>query len=318
MTPFKWTNKLAFLLLAATLLFSCKQSATMTQAEQKAVTTEVTDMLNSYNQEVKQSGLMAELKYLDSSEYFFWVPPGYSGSLSYDSVVAILKQNATQNKIIDNTFDTLTIIPLSKDIAVYTGLLRSIMTDTLGKKETYRLAETGTVIKRDGHWKLLSGQTSLLNNHTTTEIQPSSNESGLGFLVGKWDFKIWFNDNNSDKPDISATWTLEKSLDNVECYTGKVEMNGIVFTSEIIAFNSYTNEYERTVMTNSGAYVTLKTQGWKGNKLIWTGSQNLSKQKTELKEELTKLTDNEFEAKFYQLQNNEWQLIQTEHLVRTH
>lgn len=312
---FRWVHKLFPKLLAATFFLSCRQSTTISKAEQNAVISEVTDMLTSYTRDIKQAGIMAEVKYLDSSANFFWIPPGRSKPLSYKDIVAILKQSAVQKKIFDNSFDTLSIIPLSKEIAVYVGQLRSIITDTLGNQKTYKLAEIATVIKQNGQWKLLCGQTSLINNTTETKTQASG---GLSFFAGKWDFKIWFTANSSNKPDISAKWTLEKSLDSVEGYTGKVELNGSIFTREIIAFNNFTKQYERTVITNSGAYITLKTNGWEGNKLTWLGSQNMAKQKTELKEEITKQSDNKFEAKFYQLQNNKWQLTQTEYLTKTH
>jgi hypothetical protein len=91
------------------------------------------------------------------------VPPGYSSAISYDSVANILKTNAPKFKLVDNRFDTFIIIPLNWELASYTARINSHMKDTLGNKLIFELAETGILIKRKGGWKLLNGQTSLLN-----------------------------------------------------------------------------------------------------------------------------------------------------------
>jgi hypothetical protein len=130
-------------------------------ADSILVVKEVKQMLDNYYRDIRSAGLTAELKYLDSTTSFFWVPPGYPSALSYESVVAILKQNAPMYTSVDNHFDTLSVIPLSKYTAMYTGRLRSVMADTLGHVNTYMLLETGVVIKRPAGWKLLSGQTAV-------------------------------------------------------------------------------------------------------------------------------------------------------------
>jgi hypothetical protein len=57
----------------------------------------------------------------------------------------------------------LKIIPLSKELASYTGRLNSTIVNKLGKVMTFSLVETGVLIKRKDGWKLLNGQTSILN-----------------------------------------------------------------------------------------------------------------------------------------------------------
>jgi len=114
--------------------------------------------------DIRKSGLTAEFKYLDNSSEFFWVPRGYSSYISYDSVATVLKQTAPKYKSVDNSFDTLRIFPLRKELATYTGRLNSTMTDISGKVITLQLIETGVLIKRQDEWKLLSGQTSILNH----------------------------------------------------------------------------------------------------------------------------------------------------------
>jgi len=144
-------------------LFSCGQTDQLTTDEQKAIVESIQQTMNNYYKDIRTSGLTAEFKYLDNSSDFFWVPPGYSSAISYDSVAAILKQSAPLYKSIDNSFDTLRIIPLSKELAAYTARLNSIMTDTTGKISKFSLVETGLLIKRQDGWKLLNGQTSILD-----------------------------------------------------------------------------------------------------------------------------------------------------------
>jgi hypothetical protein len=142
---------------------SCRQSTPLTETEKTSIVLEVRQTLDNYYNDIRKSGLTAEFKYLDNSSEFFWVPPGYSSSISYDSVATVLKQNAPKYNSIDNSFDTLRIVPLSKELATYTGRLHSTMTDTSGKVMTFSLVETGVLIKRKDGWKLLNGQTSILN-----------------------------------------------------------------------------------------------------------------------------------------------------------
>ena len=144
-------------------IVSCRQSTPLTETDKASIVSDVQKTLDNYYNDIRKSGLTAEFKYLDNSSEFFWVPPGYSCSISYDSVTAILKQNAPKYKFIDNSFDTLRIIPLNKELATYTGRLHSTMTDTSDKTMTFSLVETGVLIKRQEGWKLLSGQTSILN-----------------------------------------------------------------------------------------------------------------------------------------------------------
>ncbi|MEO8174234.1 MAG: nuclear transport factor 2 family protein [Sediminibacterium sp.] len=152
------------------LLFSCRQAPALTENEKSVIIDSVQHTLNSYFKDIKTSGLLAEFIYLDHSPDFFWVPPGYGSAISYDSVAAILRKSAAKYTAINNVFDTLHIIALSKELATYTGRLHSTMTDTSGTTLHFSLLETGVMIKRPGGWKLLNGQTSMTthtdeNNH---------------------------------------------------------------------------------------------------------------------------------------------------------
>lgn len=159
------SQKIKFFILVSivvTTFLSCNQSSTLTTEDRKIIAEEVTSMLHNYQRSVKESGLMAELEYLDSSSNFFWVPPGYSSPINYDSVVTILKQSAPKFKTIDNTFEELTVVPLDKDNALYTARLRSVMTDTAGIETVVVLRETGVATRRNAYWRLFGGQTNLV------------------------------------------------------------------------------------------------------------------------------------------------------------
>lgn len=150
-------------LLAVLTIASCQQPSSLTETEKARIAGEVRQTLDNYCTAVRRSGLTAEFQYLDNSSEFYWTPPGYTLAISYDSVAAILNQNARNFESVDNSFDTLKISPLTKEYATYTGRLISRMTDTLGQTTTFSLVETGVLIKREDGWKLLSGQTSILN-----------------------------------------------------------------------------------------------------------------------------------------------------------
>ena len=143
------------------LLFSCNYNQPFGSREQEEVKSEVRLMFNEYYTDIREQGLLAEIKYLDSTTDFFWVAPGYPNILTYDSVIAIVKANAILYKSIDQHWDTLEVHPLATNLASYTGRITSDITDRSGLVIKHTLVETGIVIKRESGWKLLSGQTTL-------------------------------------------------------------------------------------------------------------------------------------------------------------
>src|SRR5687767_10926828 len=108
----------AIIVLALTLTaFSCRQDEHMTARQKSVVINDAEQMLKNYYRDIAETGLTAEFKYLDHSPDFFWVPPGYTVALSYDSVAAIINEHAPLFKSVKNTFDTLKIVPISSDLA---------------------------------------------------------------------------------------------------------------------------------------------------------------------------------------------------------
>jgi hypothetical protein len=157
-------RKMFFIFLAPVLAVSCSRETSFSETERSTVRNEVTETLHNYAGDVSAQGLKAELAYLDSSEDFFWVPPGYPRALDFDSVAEILTRNAPVLKSIHNRYDRVKVVPLCASHAVYSARVISEVTDTSGKTTSVTLLESGVLIKRGGRWKLLGGQTSRLQD----------------------------------------------------------------------------------------------------------------------------------------------------------
>ncbi len=145
-------------------LISCSEIKKSNDLDKESIIADVNLMLHNYHRDIGKDGLTAEFKYLDQSSDFFWVPPGYNAALSYDSVKKILEMNHQAFLSIEFYWDTLQVFPLSDEIVNYSGIVSGIMTDTSGVESTITIIESGTIIKREDGWKLLSGQSAILNN----------------------------------------------------------------------------------------------------------------------------------------------------------
>ena len=137
------------------------------QNDNKAVNTddsrnEVKSTIDNYYNDLRKEGLVAEFKYLDSSNQFFWVPPGYMNYANYNVIAAAIKRNAALLKSIDNRYDSLLIIPLTKEYAQF--VMRTISTTIRANGDSIKSAfiESGVMVRRKDGWKFLSGQTSIL------------------------------------------------------------------------------------------------------------------------------------------------------------
>lgn len=149
----------SLVLLAAV---SCVQPEQGDKVDAAAVTAEVEAMFEAYHEAVAAKGLTGEFPYLDSTDQFFWVPPGYTSALNIDSVRAILEANAPLFSSVRFHWETLDVYPLANDIASFTGIVHSTMVDTAGLSTEMRIIESGVVIRRKEGWKLLCGQSALL------------------------------------------------------------------------------------------------------------------------------------------------------------
>jgi len=148
-------------LLAAFLSFSCRESSKQ-KFDNSSVKSEIKSTIDNYYNDLRKEGLLAELKYDDSSEQFFWVPPGYLNYAGYDSIAAAIRKNATLLKSVDNHYDSLLIVPLTDDYSNF--VMRTVSTVVHAEGDTIKTAfiESGVMVKRKEGWKFLSGQTSIL------------------------------------------------------------------------------------------------------------------------------------------------------------
>lgn len=80
---------LLFLLLF--VLLGCTQNESF---DAKTVEKEVKKMFLAYDDSVRKNGIEAEFFFLDNSDEFYWVPPGYKYALHYDSIAKILHEYA--------------------------------------------------------------------------------------------------------------------------------------------------------------------------------------------------------------------------------
>lgn len=146
------------------LIFSCSSEKPTTEFEVRTIEQEIKTMFMAYDDSVRKNGINGEFFFLDKSDAFYWVPPGYKYALHYDSIANILAAYAPLYTHIDNNWDTLQIIPLSDKYASFNGVINSFMVSSKNDTSITKLSETGLVVKRGKHWKLLSGQTVIISN----------------------------------------------------------------------------------------------------------------------------------------------------------
>ena len=149
-----------FLVCLLFTVYSCKTESTSDPLDKKRIEAEVRTMFDQYHAAIIKDGLTGEFPYLDQSDEFFWVPPGYTKALNYESIHAILSMNAPALEHAEFHWKDLDVFPLSNTIATFTGIVEGHTIDTAGTRTNISLIESGAVIKREDGWKLLCGQTS--------------------------------------------------------------------------------------------------------------------------------------------------------------
>lgn len=147
-------------LLICFFILSCNQNHS--SGKNDKVHNEIKTTFDNYYNDIRKQGLLAELKYLDSSANFFWVPPGYLNYAGYDSIAAAIRENAAALKSIDNRYDSLLIIPLTNEYAQFAVRTISTSVAITGDSSQTAFIESGVMVKRKDGWKFLSGQTSIL------------------------------------------------------------------------------------------------------------------------------------------------------------
>ena len=190
--------RIIYTILFLALLTCCAEPKKLSSNNKENIDNEVRDMFDQYHEAIAKKGLLGEFDYLDDSEDFYWVPPEVTSALNYDSVKTILEANAKGFQKIRFHWDTLIVFPLSKTIANYSGIVKGIMTDTAGVDFPVAIIESGTVIKRDDGWKLLSGQSATLNQKPNN-MESSAKVTGVGGIFFKAknpkELKEWYYEN---------------------------------------------------------------------------------------------------------------------------
>jgi hypothetical protein len=155
-------KNISTLIIVSFAVSGCTQS-TQVNNQQASIKTEVRNTIENYFVDIRRKGFSAEFTYLDSSDNFFWIPPGYRSALSFDSVAVLLRNNAQIFESINNSIDTLIVLPMSNRFVGFSQKVNSIILDSFGKVSKITFWETGIMIKRESGWKFLCGQTSILN-----------------------------------------------------------------------------------------------------------------------------------------------------------
>ena len=148
-----WTYSL-FLIIT----FHSYGQKTLNSEDKKSITLEIQQMFENYHNDIIKNGLASEFKYLDTSSDFFWVPPGYEKVLDYDTVKSILITNSKGINFIEFSWENIKIVPLTNNIANYSGIVKCVQVDTNNNSATFKIIESGTLIKRKDGWKFLNGQ----------------------------------------------------------------------------------------------------------------------------------------------------------------
>lgn len=156
-TAFGWTA-LALLVSSIQACNSSKSPAFDEDAKNKVVA-EATAFLQDYYAAVCDDGLQREFEFLDSTSDFHWKPMGTEKVLTYDTISAMVRRNM---QAIDSTCPTwteLTVIATANDSAHYDGKLHSWTATVDGDTISEDFEEVGNLIKRQGRWWLLNGET---------------------------------------------------------------------------------------------------------------------------------------------------------------
>lgn len=144
----------------------------------------------------------------------------------------------------------------------------------------------------------------------------ATGQRDMDYFAGEWDLNLWSENNQSDKPDVTATWELQKSGDGINAYPGRVLLNGKANTRELISHNPYLKLYTRTIAVAGEIYVHMTSGGWRGDKLVWIGKMYDVNSEKQIKEEINRKDKMHFEAVYYELRGQEWKRTQREVLSR--
>ena len=99
-------------LLILSLAMACSPQSESQNFDKEAVAADINRMFDAYHEALNTEGILAEFDYLDTSEDFFWVPPGYSSALTYDSIKTIITQNDILLDSVHFEWESLKVNPM--------------------------------------------------------------------------------------------------------------------------------------------------------------------------------------------------------------
>lgn len=149
------------LLMLAVVACRPSRPVMLDDKSKEEVRREATLMLQQYADQICKKGLGAEFAFLDSSQDFYWLPPGAHLAMGYDTVAASIRRNAKAIDSVCISWTSLEVAAIAIDTAGYAGNLHSWSVTRMGDTTVADLRETGVLIRRKSGWKLLGGQTDL-------------------------------------------------------------------------------------------------------------------------------------------------------------
>ena len=136
---------------------------------------------------------------------------------------------------------------------------------------------------------------------------------GLEFFVGSW---------RADAVD-PATGVTETLAYRVETAVGGAWISGAGQSADL-SFQARdmwgrdpgTGEFVRVVFPGSGAHVTFRSPGWKGDTLVFQGDVASKDRKLSLRQTIRRVGPDEFSAVWEALRDGEWTAYSVERLTR--
>ena len=94
------------------------------------------------------------------------------------------------------------------------------------------------------------------------------------------------------------------------------DVQGGLFTRELITYDAHARAYTRTIATNTGGHYSFTSPGWKNNALTWTGSQRSASGEVPLREEIQRRGPDGFDVVFFRKDGDDWVVQSKEKLDR--
>lgn len=126
-------------------------------------------------------------------------------------------------------------------------------------------------------------------------LSDSSAASDLDYFKGRWTVAM------RNDPKTSFLWEVTADLDG-SWLSGSVEINGTKITRDHWRQNA--RGIERYAFTSNGVFVSLRSSGWEGDRLIFRGKLSDQNGEVEVRETITKANAQKFTAVWERLEKD--------------